>query len=191
MSLKSVENQAYLEGIRQGKSEVIQIIYHKYGKAIVHLVETKGGTREDAKDVLQEGMMLMYQKAKDPNFEISTSFLTYFYAVCRNIWLNKLRNRRVKEVTFDHKMLSMVEEVDVSEAEIEQNEQYYLYRKKFLSLGKDCQKILDLFLKKVSMADIMQEMGFSSINYTKKRKFMCKKKLIELINKDPNFSKKH
>jgi len=187
--MKTAQSEVYLRGIRQGNSKVIRTIYQHYGKAIVHLVETNGGSREDARDVLQEGVMLICQKAKDPNFEIKNKFLTYFYAVCRNIWLNKLRNKRLKEVTFDHQMLSMVEVEDIPNTEIEQNQQYHLYRKKFLSLGKDCQKVLSLFLKKVSMEDIMKEMGYSSINYTKKRKFMCKKKLTQLIREDPNYRK--
>ena len=69
--------------------------------------------------------------------------------------------------------------------EVEQNERYTLYRKKFARLGADCQKLLGLFLDKVSMAEIMTRMGFGSVSYTKKRKFYCKKKLIELIEKDP------
>ena len=74
-----------------------------------------------------------------------------------------------------------------TDSEMEINEQYYLYRKKFAELGKDCKKILSLFLKKVSMAEIMKIMEHSSISYTKKRKFMCKQKLIRLIQGDESY----
>ncbi len=128
----------------------------------------------------------MYQKVQQPDFELKNAFLTYFYAVCRNIWSNKLRKKPKKEVTIDNQVLPMEEGDSLSE--IEKNEQYLLYRKKFLQLGTDCQKVLGLFLKKVKMEEIAKRMGYGSINYTKKRKFLCKEKLVKLIMKDRNFT---
>ncbi len=185
MSTEVSKNQIYIEGIKCGNPKVIRAIYQKYFKAILHLVETHGGTKEDARDVFQEGLMLMYQKVQKPDFKLTSAFLTYFYAVCRNIWSNKLRKKPKKEVTIDTQMLSI--EVEDSSDEIEQNEQYLLYRKKFLQLGVDCQKVLRLFLKKVSMEEITKQMGYSSVNYTKKRKFLCKEKLVKLIQKDKHY----
>ncbi len=186
MAAKEGNNQIYINGIKNSNSKVIRVIYQKYFKAIAHLVETNGGTREDARDVFQEGLILMYQKVQKPDFELKSKFLTYFYAVCRNIWSNKLRKKPKKEVTIDSQMLPIEEEDSLSE--IEKNEQYLLYRKKFLELGADCQKVLRLFLKKVSMKEITSQMGYSSINYTKKRKFMCKEKLMKLIKKDRHYN---
>ncbi len=181
----SDKDENYLDGIRNKDSEVIRKIYEQFHQAIVHLVETKQGTMEDACDVFQEGLMLVYQKARNPKFRLTSSFLTYFYAVCRNIWSNKRRKKSNQQVTIDEDVLSMQEELPTTT--IERNEQYFLYRKKFLQLGKDCQKVLNLFLQKISMEKIMAEMGYSSIGYTKKRKFLCKEKLVKLIKNDPSY----
>ena len=67
------------------------------------------------------------------------------------------------------------------------NEQYRLYRKHFRKLGKDCQKVLEMYFDKVSMAEIARRMGFASEGYAKKRKFKCKEKLIQLIKAVPSF----
>ncbi|MGB0931870.1 MAG: RNA polymerase sigma factor [Chitinophagales bacterium] len=179
------KDEIYLEGIKRGNRKVIHLVYQKFYKAIAHLVETHGGSEEDARDVFQEGLMVMYQKSQSVDFQLKSSFLTYFYTVCRNIWSNKLRKKPKKQVTFDTQLLSI--EVEDPNINIEKNQQYFLYRKKFLELGKDCQKILGLFLKKVKMEEITKQMGYSSINYTKKRKFLCKEKLVQLIQKDRSF----
>lgn len=179
------KNQIYIEGIKRGNPKVIRAIYQKYYKAIAHLVETHGGTEEDSRDVFQEGLMVMFQKVKQDNFQLTSTFLTYFYALCRNIWSNKLRKRPKKEVTFDTELLSI--EAEDPNINVEKNERYFLYRQKFLLLGKDCQKVLGLFLKKIRMEEITKQMGYSSINYTKKRKFLCKEKLVQLIRKDRDF----
>lgn len=183
MPVKEVNSQDYIDGIKRGDPVVISLIYKKYHKAIVQLVERMQGTKEDAHDVFQEGLVLIYQKVHQSNFELTSSFLTYFYAVCRNIWYNKLRKKTNREVTLDNKMILMLKEEPVFG--IEENEQYFLYRKMFLRLGRDCQKILDLFLQKVSMEQIMEQMGYGSVSYTKKRKFLCKEKLIKMIQEDP------
>jgi len=174
-----------MEGIKEGDPKVIRSIYKEFEKVILHLVETNKGSREDAHDVFQEGLMLMYQKSKQTDFQLTSSFSTYFYAVCRNIWSNKLRKKSRTEVTFDNKMLSIIENISITD--IEENEEYSLYRKKFLELGEDCQKVLDLFLHRTGMTEIMKQMGYGSVSYTKKRKFICKQKLVQLIKKDPKF----
>lgn len=185
MPTSEEKNQTYITGIREGDSKIIRSIYENYHKAIVKLVETNQGTKDDAHDVFQEALVLMFQKVQAPNFKLTSSFLTYFYAISRNIWYNKLRKKSNSEVTLDNKMLLMVEQDTTSIGE--SNEQYFLYRKMFLQLGQDCQKLLDLFLQKVRMEQIMQKMGFGSVSYTKKRKFLCKEKLVKLIQNDPSF----
>ena len=180
-----IKDKDYIDGIKKSDSKVIRSIYENYHKAIVHLVETQHGTKEDAHDVFQEGLVMMFQKVQNPDFQLTSAFLTYFYAVCRNIWSNKLRKKSNKQVTLDHKMLLMVKE-DTTPV-LEQSERYFLYRKKFLQLGEDCQKLLDLFLQKISMEQIKEQMGYGSVSYTKKRKFLCKEKLVFLIQNDPNF----
>jgi len=177
--------QEYINGIKTGNPKVIKGIYEKYHPAIVHMVETKFGTKEDANDVFQEGLVLLYQKSQNPDFSLTSTFLTYFYAVCKNIWSNKLRKKSNKEVTLDQNMLLMVK-ADTSTI-LEKNEKYFLYRRFFLKLGQDCQKVLDLFLQKVKMEEIMNQMGYGSISYTKKRKFLCKERLVKMIQSDPSF----
>ena len=181
----STQEENYIQGIIEGDARLLREIYEKYHKAIQHLVGTDQGTPDDARDVFQEGLMLIYQKAQHKDFKLSSSFFTYFYAVCRNIWRNKKKKKSNSEITLTEEMQSMV--VDSSVPEIEANEQYLLYRKKFLLLGADCQKLLRLFLEKVKMSEIMIQMNYSSVNYVKQRKFKCKGQLIRLIEKDPAY----
>ena len=178
-------DQKYIEGLLNGDDLVIKEIYGQFHKAIIHMVETNRGTMEDARDVFQEGLMLVYQKAGEPGFQLSSSFLSYFYGICRFLWNNKVKKKSNQSVTLTDEMTSMLK--DLSAPEVGQQEQFYLYRQKFRLLGRDCQELLSLFFDKISMSDIMTKMGFSSISYTKKRKFQCKKKLIELIENDPKY----
>jgi RNA polymerase sigma factor (sigma-70 family) len=186
MSVDKLSSQEYVEGIKTGDPMIIRGIYRKYHQAIVHMVETKDGTKEDANDVFQEGLVLLFQKVKQPDFQLTSTFLTYFYAVCRNIWYNKMKKKVNQEVTLDDGKLLMLKDDDIPL--YENSEKYFLYRKMFLNLGADCQRVLDLFLQKINMEEIMKTMGYGSISYTKKRKFMCKEKLVKMIQNDPSFN---
>ena len=175
----------YIKGILNGDPQLINEIYENYHQAILKLVQNYNGTAEDARDVFQEGLMLIYRKAQQPDFQLSSSFFTYFYAICRNIWSNQTRKKSFGEVTLNDEMKSMVK--DDSPIMLEQNEQYILYRKKFLELGEDCQQLLSLFLQKISLREIAKKMGLSSEGYAKKKKYKCKEKLITLIQNDPSY----
>jgi len=185
MTAPDTKGQYYLEGIAAGDDKIINEIYKNYHKAIRHLVETHGGSGDDARDVFQEGLMLLYQKSKDPAFKLEGKFLTYFYAVCRNIWFNRRKKKSFGEVTLSDEMKLILTADEV--IAIEENEQYHLYRVYFKKLGEDCQRVLRMYLDKVSMKEIATKMKYGSENYAKKRKFECKKKLVKLIEKDPRY----
>ncbi|MCB0706862.1 MAG: sigma-70 family RNA polymerase sigma factor [Saprospiraceae bacterium] len=178
----SKTEQYYLDGLVRGDSNVIREIYARYYKAILHFIETNSGNAEDAKDIFQEGLMLVFQKAKNKDFELSSTFLTFLFSVCRNIWFNRIRKKSFGEVTLSEEITSTLTEDKVSE--IEANEREVLFRNKFLLLGVDCQQVLSMYFQKIKMEEIMEKMQFSSISYTKKRKFQCKEKLVQLIEND-------
>lgn len=186
MAEKELEKDPYIQAILNGESTLIAKIYEEYHKAIIQLVESNQGTTEDAKDVFQEGLMLIYQKARKPGFKLTSGFFTFFYAVCRNIWLNKRRKKSFGEVSLSDEMTSTIED-DTPEV-LEHNEQYTLYRNKFLELSADCQQLLSLFMKKVSLKEITEVMGISSIGYAKKKKYKCKERLISLVQSDARYA---
>ena len=171
----------YIAGIASGDPRIIEEIYQNFHQPIIQLVTTNNGTVEDAKDVFQEALIFVYLKSKESDFELRHSFLTYLYVVCKNIWSNRMRKNSRTAISLTDDLSA--EWID----ELEWNEQYRLYRKQFRRLGEGCQRVLELYFDRVSMAEIARRMGFASEGYAKKRKFVCKKKLMRWIQKDPEF----
>lgn len=185
MPSAQADTNDYIKGILTNDHQVVRTIYEKYHKAIIQLVETNRGTKEDAKDVFQEALLLIYQKAKQPDFKLSSSFFTYFYAICKNVWSNKTRKKSFGEVTLSDEKASMI--VEEPSEQLHKNEQYILYRRKFLELGESCQQLMSLFLKKVSLKEIAEQLGLSSEGYAKKKKYKCKQQLVKLIQSDISY----
>jgi RNA polymerase sigma factor (sigma-70 family) len=178
----------YIAGLIQHDSRTIEEIYAKYSKAIVKLVQQNNGTKDDAKDVLQEALVVIYQKVKYTDFELTSSFFSFFYAVCRNVWWRMLKKNKnnYKNLSIEGDIL-LVDDINISE-ELSKKERYEFYIQKLKKLGEGCQRLLELHFDGKKMPEIVQILGLSSVRYAASRKYKCKQQLVKLIENDANFS---
>ena len=188
--MKYIDSKKLIEGIRSQDKTVLKNLYADYFPSIKRFVIENNGSEQDAKDVFQDGIVIIYRKIKNGTFNLTSSFKAYIYSVCRYIWIKHLYDR--KQNIYDQNIYVEYEGIqDISIDEYEKNEQYKLYQTHFKRLNKDCQKVLQLFLNKVSLKDIAEKMGIDSIQFVKRKKYKCKEQLIRYIKSDPNFIKKH
>ncbi len=180
----------YIKAIIENDRAVLKEIYATYVPIILHFVRSNSGTTEEAHDIFQEAIIIIYKKATGKGLVIQSSFKNYIYTVCRNLWMQVLQRKgRLRVTSIDHIIEngdSLVESLSLTE-EIEQRESHKLYLEKFGELSKDCQRVLRSFFQGMSMRAIAQEMGYASEAYAKKRKHICQKRLIEAIKKDPRY----
>jgi RNA polymerase sigma factor (sigma-70 family) len=186
--LSTFQRKNLIEGIRNQDKTVLKQLYADYFPTIKRFILDNSGCEQDAKDVFQEGIIITYRKIKNGTFELTSSFKSYIYSVCRFIWMKQLSKK--KEDNNNQNIYAEYEVVeDVSVDEYEQNEQYKLYQTHFKRLSTDCQKIMKLFLEKVSLKDIAGIMGIESVQFVKRKKYKCKEQLIRYIKSDPKFTK--
>ena len=143
------------------------------------MVITNSGSREDAEDVFQEAMMVLYCHCRQKDFILNSSLRTYVYAIARNKWYMELR-RRKKEIPF------VVNAYSEGATDAEE-ERWNAAENAFMMLGEKCREILLMFyLRKMSMSQIASAMGFSSEQVAKNQKYRCveKAKLHLMGNKD-------
>lgn len=173
----------YLDAIRNNDKRVLTEIYDKFFPGVARYIRQNSGREADAHDVFQEAMMVLFRKSKEPGFSIRQSFQSYLFTVCKQIWMNELRKKGRQGVTLDE-VPTLTDDEDIT-ATLVEREKAKLFRAKFAELKEDCQKLLGLFFERVKMEEITRKMGHGSVSYTKKRKFKCKERLIELIKGDP------
>lgn len=163
----------------------MEAIYRDYFPRISTFIRQNSGSDSAAQDVFQDALVVLYKKVKSPDFKLTSSLYTFLYAICRNLWLKKLRKSGNEGVTLE----GDVEYIDenVEEEELTREAQYQLYRKKFRELGEGCRKLLQLSMAGKRMREIVAQLGMSSEQYARKRKFQCKQQLIRLIRQDPSY----
>lgn len=184
--MRSIDNKIIVEGIRNQDVLILNNIYKVYFPTIKRFIIDNRGSEQDAKDVFQEGIIIIYRKIKEGNLNLTSSFKSYIYAVCRFIWIKQLSKDKENAEKLDN-YLEYEEVPEVSLDEYEKNEQYKLYQKHFVRLEKDCQKLLRLFLQNMPLKEIAVELGIESQIYIKRKKYKCKEQLVRYIKSDPNY----
>lgn len=179
-------DQRLIEGIAKGDYKILEEIYSKYSTAILKMVREKNGTPDDAKDVMQEGLIIIYKKSRDADFTLTSSFFTFFYSVCRNIWWRMLQKNSKKQLDSIDDNLHIDSDVDI-EKEILETERHQFYLQKMKELSAGCRKLLELFLEGKTMREITSLLNFGSEGYARKRKYKCKEQLLNRVKKDSNF----
>ncbi len=177
----------YLDAIKNGDTKGLRAIYQNFLPRISNFIRSKGGSSDDAKDVFQDAIVIIYEKSKAADFQLTSGFYTLLYGICRNIWGNRLQKSSSKNE------LPIPEETqyradDDTQQLLEQEEENKLFWSAFKQLGDDCQRLLKLFFTKVKMAEIVEKMQLSSVSYAKKRKFQCKEKLVQLVKADQRYA---
>jgi len=183
-------SQELLNGILRNDTIVLQSIYKNFYSKINFFIKKNNGDDDDANDIFQEAIIIIYRKLKANDLAIDCTFETFLYSICRYLWLKQLDKRKVeKEKIMDNHEYNDDIYDDGLEKVVDLNDRYRLFQKHFTNLGKDCQKVLQLYFDKVPLKSIAQIMGFKSEKYAKKRKFKCKEYLIKSIKQDLEYKK--
>jgi RNA polymerase sigma factor (sigma-70 family) len=183
-------DEAIIEGLRLRSDYIIKYIYQELFPMILYLVTKNNGSEEDAEDIFQDSLIVVFKKIKANELDLTCSFRTYIYSVSRNLWLQKLSKQKQFSREFsDVETYITMSDYILSEKKQDEIEKFRLYQQHFLTLGDDCQKVLMLFMKKVSLRDIATEMGFKTEKYAKTRKYLCKEELKKRIINDPKCQK--
>lgn len=176
-----------LDKFVNGDRRTIAELYDNVFPSIKRLILNNSGRMEDAEDIFQEALVVLYRKVKEESLSLSCSLITYIYSISRNLWMDRLRRLQ----RFTPMVAEDSEFVELSEDTIEvmhHNERSTLFYKYFEYLKGDCKQVLKLFFDGVSMKEIGERMGYLSEDYARKKKYTCKKNLMKQIKSDPKFS---
>lgn len=186
--IKTYSDEEIVQGFKDSDQWVILFVYKQFFQITEKFILSNGGTNEDARDVFQDGMKVVFERVNVENFELTSSFSTFLFGITRNLWLLELRKRRgIKEQFLKIDVDVPGEENDTLALEILGLRQSALFRKHFDKMGETCRKLLILFLNRKSFKEISEIMGFSDEMSAIRRKSKCKERLTKRIKKDPEF----
>lgn len=168
----------FIDGLRSGNSEVLSALYKKYYNIVLKFIVNNSGTEEAAQDIYQETVIVLYENAQKPEFELNCQLQTYMYSVAKRLWLKQLKKNGK---TFLFKEDDENEVVDVStdlnehtakELEIEK------MNESLAELGEPCATLIkDFYVQKMNMDEIADKFGYTNADNAKNQKYKCLQRL--------------
>ncbi len=179
--MKAEQNQiALLQGLARQDKQAIETIYKENFNLIQALVLNNNGSAEDAKDIFQEAMIVLYQKVQSGSFELNCQLKTFVYSVCRRLWLKKLIHQNRFSLYENHDAFVIVDE-DVEDHE-RKNTEFSMMEKAMNSLGEPCKSLLEAFyMQKKGMQEIAADFGYTNADNAKTQKYKCLMRLKKLF----------
>jgi RNA polymerase sigma factor (sigma-70 family) len=169
-----------LDLIRRGDEEALVMLFHDTRVAVTDYVLRNNGSSDDAEDILQEALVILWERVRGGKFEHAAKLSTFVFGVARNLWLRVLAGRKREPLRApDHDPADMNDSVEET---IIRDEQAELIRRALEAIGAPCRQLLLLFYwDERSMEEIAQIMGFANQDTAKSKKYQCKKQLEVIL----------
>ncbi len=184
-------DQEIIDGFLTHSKAVVQYVYENYYTLVKSIIMQNKGTEDDAYEIFQNTMVQMYYQLTEKKVQIKSSFKNYFLTVSRNIWIQELNRRghltsiEKYEESKENKGEEDAEQVD--KILDEKDERRLLYLEHFRKISKECQTILRMRFDKIPFKKVAYYFGLKNEHQAKKKKYRCKKMLLDKIRSDPKF----
>lgn len=166
-----------LDLIRKGDEEALVTLYDSNRKPIVAYVSRNSGTSDDAEDLLQESLVILWERVRSGKFEHRAQLSTFIYATMKNLWSQRLREKK----RLSSGLIDPEDHEDFSPSALDviiASEHAAIVRDALNHIGDQCRKLLLLFYwEELSMDEIASRLGFANADTAKAKKYQCKKAL--------------
>ena len=178
--LKIFTDARIIRRIRENDRTVLGELYVANERMVLTYIIRNGGNRDDAEDMLQEAIIVLWQKACSDDFSLQSKASTFLYAIVKNKWMAELRKRkRIQGEPDENTVQNDPNVLDRIVAE----EKMEAVEKAMDKISLICRKILILFyFEERNMADIARLLKFANADVVKAKKYQCKKALEEAMN---------
>ncbi|MBA4166167.1 MAG: sigma-70 family RNA polymerase sigma factor [Chitinophagaceae bacterium] len=177
-----------LKGLAQNDRLAIETIYSRHFAMIQSLIINNNGATDDARDIFQEAMIVLYEKSKTPDFVLHCQLKTYIYSVCRRLWLRRLAQskRFIPEIQEMENTVPVEEDIEGQEL---RNQEFLVMEKALAGLGEPCKSLLEAFyLQKKNMSEIAGSFGYTNPENAKNQKYKCLMRLRKLFFSEPTIN---
>ncbi|UKJ06359.1 RNA polymerase sigma factor [Solitalea lacus] len=170
-----------IKGIIENSDEALRQLYKMYFPSILQFVLNNNGDEDDAKDIYQEAIIVVYDKIKSGSFELNSKLKTFIYSVCRRLWLKRLKlmSRSAGNVTDFQDFIPVEDDLERHE---EKDAQLNLMEGALIKLGEPCKTIIeDYYLHNQSMQEIAEKFGYTNAENAKNQKYKCLMRLKKIF----------
>lgn len=175
------DEKSLLAGLAKEDKDSIERIYKENYNMIHTLVLNNSGNSDDAADIFQEAMIVLYEKSRSDTFELSCQLKTYIYSICRRLWLKRLQStqRLYKTVESTQDIVSVEEDLEYHE---KKHNEFQIMDNAMNKIGEPCKSLLEAYyIQKKQMQQIAADFGYTNADNAKTQKYKCLVRLKKLF----------
>jgi RNA polymerase sigma factor (sigma-70 family) len=155
------------------REKTLTQIYAQAYPMVLHYVKQHNGSPEDAQDLLQEAIILFYEKVVQEQLTLTASVSTYLMGICKNQWRQDLEKRHRQQNRLLEIIKQQWEEPTSEPDKPAQNLIHFVAQ-----LGKKCQDILVAFYYwGQAMPRIAEQHQYRNVHTATVQKFKCLERL--------------
>ena len=177
----NLTEQVLIRGLSVNDKSAVETIYSDNYGVIQNLVLNNNGSEEDAKDIFQEALIVLYEKSKSVEFELNCQIKTYLYSVSKRLWLKRLQKNSRYELQSNGFEETVYVEDDIGVHE-KRNNEYGMMEFAMSHIGEPCKSILEAYyIRKQNMQEIAEHFGYTNSENAKNQKYKCLVRLRKLF----------
>lgn len=158
--------------LKQGNyTKALNSLYKNFASVKKYVLNNSGSV-EDAEDIFQDALVILYKKVQDSSFQLNSSLSTYLIGIAKNLWYQELRRK--------NKLTSISISDEAIEPVLDEVSSFKNAEVAFNLLGEKCKQLLMLFYyNKKSFKDIARQLSFNDEKTAKNQKYRCLQKAKE------------
>ena len=175
------EEKLLLKGLAGSDKQAIETIYRENYGMIQAFILNNNGSHDDARDIFQEAMIVLFEKTRTETFELSSQLKTYIYSVCRRLWLKRLNQMQRYNGHTDNMEETLPVDEDM-ELHKKRDTDFTLMENAMSKIGEPCKSLLDAYyIQKKHMQEIAADFGYTNADNAKTQKYKCLMRLKKLF----------
>ena len=172
-----------LLGLARNDDKALATIYTENFPSVLRMVLQYKGSEDDAKDLFQEAMIILYEKVQQEEFDLYSKLKTFLYAICRHLWLKKQQNGSW-QLALPDELAEILpgEDLNITGEHQQKDLQFTIMEQAMGNMGEPCRTILeDYYVRKMSMQEIAEKFGYTNSENAKNQKYKCLMRLKKLF----------
>ena len=171
-------DQQFLQGLREGDSEVLSALYKRYYNIVLKLVVNNSGSSDEAADIYQESIIVLFENSEKPGFELKCQLQTYLYSVAKRLWLKQLKRKGRTYLMKEEEESSIVDVTEDLSLHQKKELDFERIEKSLVELGEPCAGLIrDFYVLQLSMEEIAEKFGYTNSDNAKNQKYKCLQRL--------------
>ena len=160
------------------REQALTRLYRSAFPAVRRHIQRRGGSAEDAQDVFQDALIILYEQATGGTLVLSAAPSTYLVGISRHLWLHEQRRRaRLPQGALPDDPGSLAAEAPAAAEEAGLAVLDYVER-----LGAKCKSVLLAFYYfQQPLTQIAAEHDYRSVRSATVQKFKCLERLRQSV----------